>query len=327
MLRTTDLPVSARPLWALLAFMIVVPTLVFAPAQPARADYVVCNGDPINPQCEVILEDGGSPGDPATDPGTGMTPGPAECLAEQSDGTYVRVDCVSDDGHWSNDSQCYWSIRDPAEYGELAPPPGADPLGAWYLCTPAFATGDYIVGTPHWLVDPPPGLALTPGQAAQRIVQNMEFFGITMGMAPEVNPRLGFRRGFVGVPVWLWAANQNAQNWGPYTLTETLGGQTITVDARVTSVLWNMGDGNTVACGTAGTEYSTGYGVVDSPTCGHRYSTTSETHGGHFTVTATSQWAVNWTGAGQSGTIPLTAQSTENIWIDEMQSVNIVPSR
>lgn len=326
MLRTTRSTASVRTLWALVALVFLAPVLAIAPSQSARADYVICNGDPINPQCEVVIEDGGAPGDPATDPETGVTPGPTECLAKQDDGNYVRVDCVSSNGHWSNDSQCYWQVRDPAQFGELAPPPGADPLGAWYLCTPVTGTGGIIVGTAHWLVNPPPGLTLTPGQAAQRIVQNMQFFGINMGIAPEVNPRLAYRRGFVGVPVWLWAANQNAQNWGPYTITATLGGQTITVDARVTSVLWNMGDGHTVACGTAGTAYSTSYGVVDSPTCGHRYSTTSDTNGGHFTVTATSQWAVTWTGGGQSGTIPLTAQSSDNIWIDEAQSVNVNPS-
>jgi hypothetical protein len=130
-------------------------------------------------------------------------------------------------------------------------------------------------------------------------------------MAPEVNPAWGHRRSYVGVPVWLWVENPQPLTWGPYTETATLGGQTITATARVTSVRWDMGDGGSQVCGGTGTAYTTGYGVTDSPTCGYRYRTTSESQGGdRYTVTPTSQWVVEWTSvAGPSGTINLTTSS------------------
>lgn len=285
-----------------------VAVLTFSVAAPAQADPPDCT----TPRCDITIEEPGT--DPGPDPETGVTPGPAECILNA---TGEKIPCTSDSGSWSNASQCYWQLNP----NQLPPPPGADPSGAWYLCYNPWDGGEFAVSTNHWLLNPPPGLGLTPGQAARRIVQTMTFEGIAIGMAPDPNPRLGYRRGFVGVPVWMWATNQTAQNWGPYTVTATLGGQTITVDANVTSVLWNMGDGETVSC-TGGTPYSVGYGNTDSPSCGHRFSKTSDTNGGQFTVTATSQWAINWSGGGQSGTIPLTTQSTDTIWIDELQSVN-----
>lgn len=272
--------------------------------------------------CEVVIEQPGSPGgagDPPVDPSTGLTPGPTEC--EGADG--ATVPCTSEDGSWSNESQCYWRLND--EQGE-PPTDATETGGAWYSCCSLPGVDPVIECISVWRDTPPPGVGLTPGQAAARIIQTMTFEGIQIGMAPEVNSEWGHRRTYVGVPVWLWAANPTERNWGPYVVTATLGGQTITVNANVTSVLWNMGDGGTVAC-TAGSPYEAGFGFADSPSCGYRYSKMSKSQpGNRWAVTATSQWAVDWTGGGESGSVPMTATSTDNLEVRELQSVNVGPN-
>jgi hypothetical protein len=180
--------------------------------------------------------------------------------------------------------------------------------------------------TNFWSETVPPGLqVLPPGVAAERLISTFQLRGIDIGMAPEVNPAWGHRRSYVGVPVWLWVENPQPLTWGPYTETATLGGQTITATARVTSVRWDMGDGGSQVCGGTGTAYTTGYGVTDSPTCGYRYRTTSESQGGdRYTVTPTSQWVVEWTSvAGPSGTINLTTSSSVPLEVNELQTVNV----
>lgn len=148
--------------------------------------------------------------------------------------------------------------------------------------------------------------------------------GIDIGFAPD--PNIPGSKSYVGVPIWMWVENPQPLTFGPYTETATLGGITITATAQVTSIIWNMGDGNSVGCANAGTEFLVQYGAVDSPTCGYRYQQTSDDQpGGRYTVTATSQWSVTWNGGGTGGVIPLTATNTTTVDINELQSVNVKP--
>lgn len=305
----------------LVVFVTLLTTLVALTASPANADTPEPECNAIALVCTIQLDR--PPADPAPDPHTGVTPGPAQCFADVGSG-YVEVPCASTHGHWSNASQCYWELRDQAVLGEHPPPPGADPSGAWYVCTPYAPGAAIVVAMSYWLTQPPPGLGLTPGQAAARIVQTMTFHGIDIGMAPDVNAEWGHRRGYVGIPIWLWAQNRTTHNWGPYTVTATLGGQTVTVTAHVTGVVWVMGDGATIACAGPGTPYQEARGLEPSPDCGHRYTRTSKQQPqGYYTVTARSQWDIDWAGGGQSGTIPLTADSSVALQIQELQSVNV----
>ncbi|MBF0816277.1 hypothetical protein E4U02_07625 [Microbacterium paludicola] len=161
--------------------------------------------------------------------------------------------------------------------------------------------------------------------AALKLIETFQLRGIDIGMAPEVNPDWGHRRSYVGIPVWLWVENPQPLTWGPYSETATLGGQTITATARVSSAVWNMGDGRTFACG-AGTAYNEGYGLADSPTCGHRYLQTSENQpGDRYRVSATTYWVIEWTSlAGVGGTVNLsTTSDTIELEVNELQSVNV----
>jgi hypothetical protein len=130
----------------------------------------------------------------------------------------------------------------------------------------------------------------------------------------------------VGIPVWLWVDDPQPLTFGPYSKSATLGGVTVTATAAVQSVTWSGGDGQTVTCG-AGTAFNEAAMqdelASDSPTCGFRYQKTSG--GGTFTVTATSNWLVRWTGGGTDGTIAVpTVRSTTKVRVGQLESVNTV---
>lgn len=217
------------------------------------------------------------------------------------DGADVTVvPCSSGDGAWSNELQCYVSRANPQ-------PPPSDPVwagrgaetGAIYRCFNLAQDFESFV----WLAAPPDVAAQgpSPREVAERAVEQMNLRAIDIGIAPRPDGT-----GLVGVPVWLWVDDPRPSTFGPVTESASAGGITITATARVHRLTWDMGDGTTIECTTAGTPYRESFGFQPSPDCGHVY--TSESHnrpGGRYTVTATSDWVVEWEGAGQEGTITL----------------------
>lgn len=303
----------------------------YAPAASAASGTTYCDA---NDNCYIVLSS--PPTDPAPHPDSnGWTAGAPECLydtgklvedpnsALRGEHLYLTLPCSSGDGYWSNNRQCYVHMVT----GQWPPvPPGFDANAGYYQCD-GNPVHPYVIGGMFWSNTVPPGLkVLTPGAAAAQLISTFQLKGITIGMAPEANPQWGYRRGYVGVPVWLWVANPAPLTWGPYSETATLGGQTITATAQVTSVRWSMGDGTSITCGNKGTPYTVGYGMTTSPTCGYQYQTTSKNQSGdRYTVTATSNWDVTWTStSGQSGNIPLNSTSTTDLQVNELQTV-IVP--
>ncbi|HET7724364.1 MAG TPA: hypothetical protein VFK68_06970, partial [Propionibacteriaceae bacterium] len=182
--------------------------------------------------------------------------------------------------------------------------------GAIYNC--------YTIGTGQtsvpavlsiWLAAPP---AAPDAEAlARAAVTQMNLQAITIGIVPEPLPG---RIGLVGLPTWMWVENPGETTMGPISRTASTDGYSVTATARVTRIVWAMGDGSTVTCAGPGTRYEDRYGKNASPTCGHRY-----THQGTYTVRATSYWDVTWTGLGQSGHIPLDLTSTATITMGEIQ--------
>jgi len=305
--------------------------LLMAPGM-ARANFVVCTEEVTGPStCTTEVTQESRPGDPIINPETGFTPSPPVCLDLQDNKEYVEIPCQGDLGWWSNSSQCYKRLSN----AQHPAPQGKDPaVGAWYDCDKTVSLCDRGITTcngpftfSEWLLTPPPGVVtLTPGQAARSLIESFRLEGITVGFAPD--PTVAGSKSYVGVPSWMWAANPTPLSYGPYVQSTTLGGVTITATAQVSSIVWNMGDGTTVACANAGTPFVVAYGAVDSPTCGHRYARTSAAQpGGTFPITATSQWQVSWEGGGESGVIPLTTTATSAVRINEIQSVNVGDSR
>jgi hypothetical protein len=298
-----------------------------------------CDTSQLSPTCSVGVGNGGSggssnkggtPGAPA-----GFTSAPAICSYQGQ-----PVPCETADGWWSNEpGNCVGYVR-LAPPAEQSPPPSGQSAGAgaWYLCTtycpPAAAGGRDCFGATFWSDAPPAGITTyTPAEAAALLVKSFPLTGITIGMAPQDKTHTddpvgtaAYRRTWVGIPVWLWVDDPQPLTFGPYSKSATLGGVTVTATAAVQSVTWSGGDGQTVTCG-AGTAFNEAAMqdelASDSPTCGFRYQKTSG--GGTFTVTATSNWLVRWTGGGTDGTIAVpTVRSTTKVRVGQLESVNTV---
>jgi len=270
------------------------------------------------------------------DPVTGFTPGPRVCAERNVLGEYINVRCLFFQGWWSNSRQCY------VKYGQPQGDPSTlpDPAGAWYDCYESVEakglgctdedlladpqTCDYLVERERFFsLTPPPGIeVMSPTQAAAIFVSEFELNPITIGLAPD--PDVVGSRSYVGVPIWMWAADPTPDTFGPFTRTGEVGGLGITATATVTSLLWTMGDGTTVTCASGGTPYQPSLGFADSPNCGHRYSQTSASQpGGEFPITATSQWEIVWAIGNIGDTINITTVAETSVEVRELQSVNV----
>jgi hypothetical protein len=195
---------------------------------------------------------------------------------------------------------------------------GHDPGdGAVYLCYQP-QTGIVLF---RWSANPPDraGEGPTPRDVARVAISSMNLKAVRIGIAPEASED---SVGIVGMPVWMWASQPDAETVGPSTASATAGGITVTATATLNRVTWDMGDGTKpVVCRTAGTPYEPKFGKEPSPNCGHTYMKSSAgEEGERFTVTATSNWIVSWEGAGQTGTIPLNGLArTTRVAIGEAQ--------
>lgn len=290
----------------------------------------------------VCTNEGGTPGTPpeggsGTEPAS-FTPGPSECAWTSPDKTKTEpeiVECTNGDGGWwSNGGQCYWVIVDP----QAAPPPNQSAsVGAWYRCSPIcdldFMAPGECVSTSQWLNSPPPGVYwYTPSQAAAALAATLTLSPIPIGMAPAEKVHSDdpagtapYRRTWVGIPVWAWVDNPTTDQWGAQTVTDTIGGVTITLTAATTGLWWDTGDGQQIVCSTGGTAFDITYWAnkpaQDSPDCGWRFTKT-----GSYTVTAISAWSVEWIGGGESGQILMPSTSTTTtVQVGELQSVNVTP--
>lgn len=266
----------------------------------------------VRATCVIIVSAPDTPGsqpNPAKGGGKPAAPSPPQQCSSQGE----PLPCTSSSGTWSQTRGCY--VQGPI------PIPKTDSIwegrtdGALYSCsTPgkAFAVPvAYLFWSatdPRAVVQPP-----DPRVLAQRAVGAMELRALRIGIVPESGPD---RMGLVGLPVWLWAADPGPSTLGPVTRSVSAGGFTVTATARLQRVVWSMGDGQFVSCRGEGTPYRLSYGKTDSPTCGYRY-----TRQGHYTVTATSWWLVEWSGIGQSGVIPMRLANSVPITIGEAQSL------
>ncbi|TBO59471.1 ATP/GTP-binding protein [Streptomyces kasugaensis] len=187
----------------------------------------------------------------------------------------------------------------------------------WEAASQAVGAGAAGAGQPFWSASPPPGKAVDPAVLAQEAVDKMKLTGPDIGIVPKPGGT-----GLVGLPVWMWTA-KTPEAYGPNTASATAGAVTVTANAQVSQILWDMGDGHTITCTTAGTPYQTSYGKRRSPDCGYLYQHSSKDEPGQkYTVTATSTWTVDWNGGGQSGQLTQTRQSQTQITIGQLKVLN-----
>lgn len=163
-----------------------------------------------------------------------------------------------------------------------------------------------------------PGVAVNPALLAQQALDKMLLRGPEIGITPKPGGK-----GVVGMPVYMWT-EKGPETYGPNSASASAGGITVTATAKVSKIVWNMGDGKTVTCTTAGTPYKAEYGKKPSPDCGHRYTAPSSTTGsGKFHVTATSTWTIDWEAtSGQSGQLTEVRDSAVDITVAEVQVLN-----
>ncbi|MFD7407732.1 ATP/GTP-binding protein [Streptomyces sp. NPDC059866] len=212
------------------------------------------------------------------------------------------------------------------KYTKVDPEPPAN-HPAWNGADPK--TNDlYFRGCSDGGQDNPDGFVVVPpGQPepqvdlqelAQRAVDSMTLLG------PDIaSPRVAGKY-TVGVPMWMWV-NQSATTYGPNTASASAGAVTVTATAKVSKIVWQMGDGATVTCTGPGTPYRASDGMAQSPTCGHVYTRTSAgQRGGKYGVMATSTWTIDWqvtAGGAASGQLTETRQSQMQVAIGELQVV------
>ena len=287
-------------------------------AHPAAAESpIVCppgsEPDPRGGICIITVE---KPGGGGSNGGGGGGAEPDSQLAKRTCtftllGSPKDMPCSSDDGWWSQSQQAYCKAASPQ-------PPLSDPAwggrteGQIYECTrPGTAFGLVVPVFQIWLAQPPAGAPPDPRVLAQQAIARMNLKAVSIGIVPEPLPG---RVGLVGMPVWMWDTNPGPSTWGPVTKSASAGGFTVTATAKVSRVVWSMGDGEVTVCRTPGTAYQDSYGMKDSPDCGYTYS-----RQGRYVVRARSYWTVDWSGMGRSGSIPLSFVDSVRLTIGEAQ--------
>ena len=293
---------------ALLAAAVLITMITAMPASaadPADCDYIPGVGQ----VCEVVAEPPSTPG--SSTPGRGSSSGKKVTCEWMGQ----KVDCTSDKGTWSNDRQCWVELADPQPPADTSVWEG-NTDGAIYKCSPPSGGGGLLGvawGAPRyfWADSAPP--QVNPAALARDAVDSMNLVAPTVGATPLPKATAV---SLIGLPTWLWIADADERSWGPITRTASAGGVTVTATAKVAKVVWDMGDGNTVTCTSKGTEWSAAKGVGDSPTCGYRYD-----RRGERTITATTYWEVDWSGAGQSGTITFDMSGARDVNVVELRAV------
>lgn len=237
-----------------------------------------------------------------------------ECRERIGTGSDTQVvDCSFQGGWWVDAHQCYVKA--------MMPQPDKVDLrwdghatGAIYMCV-ALGADDRYLTTYFWAATQPPEIPnADPAALARQAVAALNLQPIRIGMVPEDRP--GYV-GIVGMPVWMWVDRPDARTYGPASNSATDGSVSVTIQAKVSRSVWEMGDGHVVTCTTAGTVYEDRFGKNMSPDCGYRYS-----RQGTYTVRATTTWDIAWTAnTGQSGTIPLTLTATRTVVIGEVQVI------
>lgn len=228
-----------------------------------------------------------------------------------------EIPCTDEEGGiW--DGQCYIHALDPQ-------PDQDEPIwdgrtdGVIVGCsTPQAIPG--IGFTTKWVPFIPGEDGPSAEELAQEAVAAMNLEPGQIGSAPHSDGM-----GLIGLPTWLWVANPAENTTGPITRSASDSGLTVTATATLDRIVYDMGDGQTVTCAeenAPGTEYDESHGDSPSPTCGHQYQQTSTSQPGQsYTVTADSYWTVEWSGGGESGTIPIDLSTSTELTIGESQAV------
>ncbi|MGW4293113.1 hypothetical protein ACWEH1_08675 [Micromonospora chersina] len=259
--------------------------------------------------CNVWDDDPGTPGGPGGggDPGGGGGDGGGAAAKCQWNGRVIP--CYDGLLGWFNNGDgCYYKLAEP----QPAAPEGQQ----WYVQT--CNGGDLGAQTTVLRDGPPPGYGAPPDpeELARRALASISLLPPRVAVAP----RRSKGPGLVGLPVWMWASG-GASYFGPLRASASDRGLTVEITARVTRIVWSMGDGTKVTCTGPGTPYAADGPRAGrtSPDCGYdRGYARADT----YQVSATTFWTVEWSGGGESGEIAQSRVSgTVPVQINELQVV------
>lgn len=297
----------------LLAAIGVVLALAVAAAPPtatvaaAREGGIEC---PIGQNdCDIWDDDPGNPGNPGggnPGDGDGSSGGSGTC---QWNGEVIP--CYDDLLGWFNNGDgCYYKLSQPQ-------PEGTPEGKQWYVAT--CNGGDLGTQHPVLLDAPPPGYGTPPDpeELARRALASISL----LPPRATVAPRKSIGPGLVGLPVWMWAS-PGEDYFGPLEASASDRGLTVSIEARVDDIVWDMGNGDKISCGDRpGTRYDPqGPGAGGpSPDCGYAGYAKADT----YEIFARTHWTVRWTASnGVRGEIPQTRTSgIIQVQIDELQVV------
>lgn len=313
--------VPARPTRAgtprrllLTAGLVLLLALTGAPAllltgAPARAGNPGGECPPGQNDCNVWDDEPGTPGGPGGGGGNpggggGDGGGAAKC---QWNGR--AIPCYDDLLGWFNNGDgCYYKLAEPQ--------PTAPEGQQWYVRT--CNGGDLGEQSVVLRDGPPPGYGAPPDpeELARRALASISLLPPRVAVAP----RRSKGPGLVGLPVWMWASG-GASYFGPLHASASDRGVTVEITARVTRIVWTMGDGTEVTCTGPGTPYA-----ADGPRAGRTSPDCGYDRGyaraGTYQVSATTFWTVEWSGGGESGEIAQSRVSgTVPVQINELQVV------
>ena len=157
---------------------------------------------------------------------------------------------------------------------------------------------------------------ITPQEVALQWLARIGLDGVVFQISP---PATG--AGLVGLPVWLGVAD-TPNTLGPISDTSCIDTVCVQISAQVTTVEWDMGDGNVITC-TPDQHVAWQRGMDfrnPGDRCHHIYQRSSRhLPDRQFVVTATSTWAVNWSTPVESGTLSPTRTSETTVRIEEIQ--------
>ncbi|MFY1674121.1 hypothetical protein ACN27G_29925 [Plantactinospora sp. WMMB334] len=265
---------------------------------------------PTQANCDVWENVPGDPGDGdgGTGSGDGGGSGGGNRVCEKDDGT--RVPCYDDLLGWFNAADdCYYKLSEPQ-------PPGIPPGMRAYLrtCSGGPSSEEVLLAAPPAGFDPP-----DPRQMA------LDLFASLTLEAPRIRTAPSGAPGLVGVPVWL----HDASSWDEERRTDRQGGVTVWIEAIPTKVVWQMGNGETLECDSAGIPFRTGTHDPRRPPpdacvyAGYPRSS-SGSPGGRYEITAVKHWRVPWgssTGDGDETELTTSREASTSIQIDELQVV------
>lgn len=272
----------------------------------------------------IPCESEGEPGVPG-DPGSGDGGGGGEQTCEHLGND---VPCSSDYGSW--DGGCYVRSASPQ-------PPSTAPIwegntdGVIVECTPyqCVNAGDVETCPGHgyyWSPDAPAPVGLSAEQLAQQALVAMNLSTGEIGSTPPPSSGNPNAVGAVGLPIWLWIANNAENTTGPANARAEDNGLVVTATGTLDRVEWTLSAANGVTVGAItcdganapGTPYDGRNSAEPSPTCG--FGADLNNSPGNLTLTGTAHWSVEWQGGGQSGQIDFTAPSNSTqLRIGELQ--------